>query len=134
MCDLLICWVIGKKPNNFKSLPSQWMNVKSITNLKRLLRLGIHKIGKKSSIDTYANEAQLLPYDFICVSCAIFIGIRIKKTWLLTSRSTALTAFIFTELVFFGIEHIKKAVFKIRVQHLGRISIDFDFPWKSPRK
>lgn len=56
------------------------MNVKSITNLKRLLRSGIHKIGKKSGIDTYANEAQLLPYAFICVSCAIFIGIRILKT------------------------------------------------------
>lgn len=51
-----------------------------------------------------------------------------KKESLLTSRSTALIAFIFTELLFFGIGYIKKAVFKIRIQHLGSMSIDFDFP------
>lgn len=47
-----------------------------------------------------------------------------KKGSLLTSRSTALIAFISIELFFFfGIGYIKKAVFKI-----SRISTDFDFP------
>lgn len=50
-----------------------------------------------------------------------------KTESLLTSRSTALIALIFIELIF-GIGYIKKAVFKIRIQHLGSISIDFDFP------
>lgn len=82
MCNLLIYFVISKKPSNFESLPSsQWINVKSITNLKLLFwDQKYTKLQKKKESGIDSSEAQLLPYAFTCVSCAIFTGIRIKKT------------------------------------------------------
>lgn len=73
MCNLLIYSVISKKPSNFESLPySQWIDVKSITNLKRLLfwdqeYTKLQNKTKKSQVLTYTSEAQLVRYAFICV-------------------------------------------------------------------
>lgn len=51
-----------------------------------------------------------------------------KTESLLTSRPTALIALIFIELIFFWYWIHQEGCFKIRIQHLGSISIDFDFP------
>lgn len=61
------------------------------------------------------------------VSCAIRTGVRIKTVTTYINFYCCNNTHFYGTLIF-CIGYIKKAVFKIRVQHLGRISTDFVSP------